>query len=104
MFSKGKFVDFGLGVFNGDCGIIKDIDDDAETVTVLFDDGKMVCYDFIQLDELELAYAVTIPTAALDLLDKLTEYFPLYLWTPILALLYVVMVYRVLKIILSGGE
>lgn len=51
-----------------------------------------------------IAYAVTIPTAALDIVNKLTDYFPVYLWTPILALLSLVIVFRVLKIVLSGGD
>ena len=50
----------GLGVFNGDCGSIVDINDNDEYILVLFDDGKWVQYDYIQLDELELSYAVTI--------------------------------------------
>lgn len=50
----------GLGVFNGDFGIVYEIDHDAEELTVLFDDDRLVRYDFNQLDELELAYAVTI--------------------------------------------
>ena len=56
----GKCTDEGLGVYNGDAGIIRSIDTDAETLQVAFDDGKMVEYDFGQLEELELAYAITI--------------------------------------------
>ncbi len=50
----------GVGVFNGDVGIIKDINDWAKTVTVEFDEGRKVVYPFAELDELELAYAITI--------------------------------------------
>ncbi len=50
----------GTGIFNGDMGIVKNIDLSAETVDVLFDDYRMVTYVFGQLEELELAYAVTI--------------------------------------------
>ena len=50
----------GVGVFNGDCGRITQVDLQKETVTVTFDDQKTVEYEFAQLDELELAYAVTI--------------------------------------------
>ncbi|MCQ4727019.1 ATP-dependent RecD-like DNA helicase [Anaerotignum faecicola] len=57
---KGKVIDEGLGIFNGDCGIIHDIDESSETMSVIFDDNKLVEYDFTQLEELELAYAVTI--------------------------------------------
>ena len=49
----------GVGVFNGDIGVIKKITQSEETVTVDFD-GKIVEYDFTQLDELEHAYAITI--------------------------------------------
>ena len=50
----------GSGIFNGDLGIIKEISDFAETMLVEFDEGRRVTYSFRQLDELELAYAVTI--------------------------------------------
>jgi exodeoxyribonuclease V alpha subunit len=50
----------GEGVFNGDIGFIQDIDTEEQTVTVLFDDEKTVVYEFSQLDELELSYAITI--------------------------------------------
>jgi len=56
---KGIAISRGEGVFNGDMGIINEIDDDLG-VTVCFDDGRYVVYDFSQLDELELAYAVTV--------------------------------------------
>lgn len=49
----------GTGVFNGDSGFITDIDHRNQTVTVMFDD-KEVKYDFLQLDDLELAYAITV--------------------------------------------
>jgi exodeoxyribonuclease V alpha subunit len=50
----------GTGVFNGDTGIIKEINLFAEQVTIEFDEGRMVEYTFNQLEELELAYAITI--------------------------------------------
>lgn len=53
-------VDKGLGVFNGDVGVIREINVFAELLTVEFDEGKMVDYSFKQLEELELAYAITI--------------------------------------------
>ena len=57
----GRYViDEGEGIYNGDGGIIKAIDEDNEIVTVLFDDNRQVDYDFTQLDELELAYAITV--------------------------------------------
>ncbi|MBR5152002.1 MAG: ATP-dependent RecD-like DNA helicase [Clostridia bacterium] len=49
----------GLGIFNGDVGFITEIDSRAQKVSVVFDD-KLVQYDFLLLDELELAYAVTV--------------------------------------------
>lgn len=56
----GLSVDKGLGVFNGDMGTIREINDFAETVTVEFDEGRVVEYSYKLLDELELAYAITI--------------------------------------------
>ena len=56
----GITVDKGLGVFNGDIGVIREINHFAELLTVEFDEGKMVEYSFKQLEELELAYAITI--------------------------------------------
>lgn len=53
-------VDSGDGVFNGDIGRIREINSFAEELTVEFDEGKMVDYSFKQLEELELAYAITI--------------------------------------------
>lgn len=53
-------VDKGVGVFNGDTGIITEINEFAETATVEFEDGRQAEYSFKQLEELELAYAVTI--------------------------------------------
>lgn len=56
----GLCIDKGTGVFNGDTGIIEEINYFAETMTVSFDEGKMVEYPFKLLEELELAYAITI--------------------------------------------
>lgn len=56
----GIAVDRGLGVFNGDMGMIRSINSFAEELTVEFDEGRMVSYPFKQLDELELAYAITV--------------------------------------------
>jgi exodeoxyribonuclease V alpha subunit len=50
----------GLGIFNGDVGYIEDVDDEEGTISVIFDDDKRVEYENIYLDELDLAYAVTI--------------------------------------------
>lgn len=56
----GLSIDKGLGVFNGDMGIIRQISDFAEMMIVEFDEGRMVEYPYKLLDELELAYAITI--------------------------------------------
>ena len=56
----GVAVEMGCGVFNGDSGVIWQINSFSEYLTVKFDDGRMVNYDFTQLEELELAYAVTV--------------------------------------------
>lgn len=53
-------VDEGSGIFNGDCGIISEIDNFNKEVTVRFEDNKYVTYPQGNLDELELAYAITI--------------------------------------------
>lgn len=58
--ARGKVQEEGLGVFNGDQGRITNIDEDTEKIQILFDDQKTVEYDYSQLDELELAYAITI--------------------------------------------
>ena len=60
---RGRYgipIEKGVGVFNGDTGIIKTINEFAETEEVEFEDGRWAEYSFKQLDELELAYAVTI--------------------------------------------
>lgn len=50
----------GQGVFNGDVGYIQTIDKEFNELTVVYDDSRFVKYDFTQLDEIELAYAVTV--------------------------------------------
>lgn len=53
-------IDKGQGVFNGDMGIVKEINETAKTVVVEYDDAKRVTYPLTGLEELELAYAITI--------------------------------------------
>lgn len=57
---RGNQVDEGLGIFNGDMGVIISIDEDNSNMKVIFDENKIVYYDFTQLDDLELAYAITV--------------------------------------------
>lgn len=60
---RGRYgipVDKGVGVFNGDTGILKSVNEFSETAEVEFEDGRCAEYSFKQLEELELAYAVTI--------------------------------------------
>lgn len=57
--SKGES-ETGKGVFNGDIGFIEYIDNASQKVCIKFDDDRVVNYDFSNLDELELAYAVTV--------------------------------------------
>lgn len=60
---RGKYrmvIDRGLGVFNGDTGIIRTINTATEMMEVEFEDNRYVIYQFSQLEELEPAYAVTI--------------------------------------------
>ena len=56
----GMTIDKGMGIFNGDMGIIREINTYEETVIVEYDEKRMVKYPYALLDELELAYAITI--------------------------------------------
>lgn len=57
---KGTLIDAGTGLYNGDMGIIRNINRFAEEMEIVFDDGKTVHYPFAQTEDLEHAYAVTI--------------------------------------------
>ena len=73
----GITADSGTGVFNGDIGIVTEINRSLQCIRVDYDDGKKVEYPFSELDQLELAYAVTIhksqgseyPAVVMPLLD-----------------------------------
>jgi exodeoxyribonuclease V alpha subunit len=75
--SFGIATQTGTGVFNGDCGQIREINLFSEHMLVEFDDNRLVDYSFSQLEEIELAYAVTIhksqgseyPAVILPILD-----------------------------------
>ena len=56
----GLTVDKGVGVFNGDMGIIREINQYTENIEVEFDEGRRVKYGFDAVEELELAYAITV--------------------------------------------
>lgn len=56
----GRIYDTGTGIFNGDMGIIKTINNTTNYIEVVFDDDRYVTYDSKQAEELELAYAITI--------------------------------------------
>ena len=56
----GMTIDKGMGIFNGDMGIIRQINTYEETVLVEYDEKRVVKYPYTLLDELELAYAITI--------------------------------------------
>ena len=53
-------VDSGMGIFNGDMGIIKEINEFSQDLTVEYDEHRLVRYQFFELDEIELSYAITI--------------------------------------------
>ncbi len=58
--ADGIVMEEGEGVFNGDMGSIQCIDDEEQNMTIIFDDDKEVVRDFSQLDDVELAYAISI--------------------------------------------
>ncbi len=53
-------IDSGMGVFNGDMGIVRQINEYSQEMVVEFDENRRVRYQFSDLDELELSYAITI--------------------------------------------
>ena len=60
---RGRYgipIEKGIGIFNGDTGILRTINEFAETAEVEFEDGRWAEYSFKQLEELELAYAITL--------------------------------------------
>ena len=58
--SKGFVRDSGSGIFNGDCGVIRRINSFSEELEIVFDDDKLVCYPYSLLEDLELAYCITV--------------------------------------------
>lgn len=53
-------IDRGMGIFNGDIGVIKEINETAQSLTIEYDEHRQVEYPFASLEEIELAYAITI--------------------------------------------
>lgn len=74
---NGIPIETGMGVFNGDMGIVDNINLYLSEMTVRFDEERYVTYTFKETDELEHAYAVTVhksqgseyPAVVLPLLD-----------------------------------
>lgn len=59
----GKYnipIDSGMGIFNGDMGVVKEINEYSQDIVVEFDENRRVRYPFSELDEIELSYAITI--------------------------------------------
>jgi len=57
---SGEGEEEGVGIFNGDVGYIDDINEEDNTITIIFDDERKVVYDNIFIDEIDLAYSITI--------------------------------------------
>ena len=57
---KDEKLEVGSGIFNGELGIIRNIDEAERQIEVCFDDEKIAWYDFTNLDELEHSYSITI--------------------------------------------
>lgn len=55
--------EIGTGVFNGELGTIEKIDDEEKNIKIRFDDEKLVWYEYSELDQIELAYSITIHKA-----------------------------------------
>ncbi len=73
----------GKGVFNGEIGIVAACDPEMKTVTVVYDDTRWVEYPYVTLDELELAYAITVHKSQGSEFD--TVIMPMSWFPPVLA-------------------
>lgn len=74
--------DSGKGIFNGDIGYIEDIDEEDKVLIIVFDEDKRVLYEFMYLDELELAYAITVHKSQGSEFSVVVM--PLYIFAPML--------------------
>jgi len=102
--TRGNDVIGGVGVFNGDVGFIKEIDNENEFMIVVFDE-KEYMYSFSQLDELELAYAITVHKSQGSEFDAVVM--PMYPCAPMLQnrnLLYTAVTRAKKLVVLVGRE
>ena len=60
---NGKEIEIGSGVFNGEIGTIKEIDEKEKIIKIKFDDGKMAWYEYSDLEQIEHSYSITIHKA-----------------------------------------
>ena len=62
MISSGKIKKdkLGSGIFNGEIGRIRQIDETSKALKVVFDDGKQAWYEFSELEQIEHSYSITI--------------------------------------------
>ena len=60
LWKKENGYDNGTGIFNGELGIIRKIDDESKVIEILFDDNKRVWYEYSELDQIEHSYSITI--------------------------------------------
>lgn len=60
---RGNTYETGTGVFNGELGTIKIIDDIEKRIKILFDDEKIAWYSYQDLEQIEHAYAITVHKA-----------------------------------------
>ena len=102
--TRGNDIIGGVGVFNGDVGFIKEIDNENELMIVVFDE-KEYMYSFSQLDELELAYAITVHKSQGSEFDAVVM--PMYPCAPMLQnrnLLYTAVTRAKKLVVLVGRE
>ena len=102
---RGSDFSDGQGVFNGDIGFIDRIDKEYNQMTVIFDDDKYVTYEFAQLDQLELAYAMTVHKSQGSEFPVVVM--PVFRFPPMLAtrnLLYTAVTRGKEAVVLAGSE
>ncbi len=80
--NDGESESTGTGIFNGDIGYIEDIDEEDKALIIIFDEDKRVIYEFMYLDELELAYAITVHKSQGSEFSVVV--IPIYIFAPML--------------------